>query len=409
MKIRKRYLVFIILTVLVALMASQSGAAVFVQCPGDADGDAVIDAPDPSHPNAACMHIAGGDGFVTMADGRVLYIFGFSDVTGITPDQVLSTAELRAESPSPLIKVREGQEFYLTLTTLPMKIRPDLFDPHTVHWHGFPNAATVFDGEPMASIAANPNASLTYYYRVPEPGTYMYHCHVEATEHMQMGMLGNLYVTPLQDGQSIEYPPGSGRFFSTFAYNDEDGSTGYDIEYPVQIIGFDPDFHDANENVQPLPFAAMKDTYMMINGRGYPDTVNPSELGGSPQNNFYASQKTHSIITAAQGDRVLLRFSSLNTVNISTITVLGIPMLVVGKDAKLLRGADPDGAGPLLGPNLYYLTSSVTLGGGQSADVILDTSLVEPGTYVMYTTNLNELSNNGEDFGGMMTEVIINP
>ncbi len=32
-----------------------------------------------------------------------------------------------------------------------------------------------------------------------EPGTFIYHCHVEATEHMEMGMLANLFVHPVQD------------------------------------------------------------------------------------------------------------------------------------------------------------------------------------------------------------------
>ena len=36
-----------------------------------------------------------------------------------------------------------------------------------------------------------------------------------------------------------------------------------------------------------------------------------------------------------------------------------------------------------------------------------DTVSVAPGTYLLYTTNLNYLSNNGQDFGGMMTEITI--
>ena len=28
-----------------------------------------------------------------------------------------------------------------------------------------------------------------------------------------------------------------------YAYNDGDGSTAYDVEYPLQIHGFDPNFH----------------------------------------------------------------------------------------------------------------------------------------------------------------------
>jgi len=61
------------------------------------------------------------------------------------------------------------------------------------------------------------------------------------------------------------------------------------------------------------------------------------------------------------------------------------------------------------GANLYYSTNSVTLGGGESADAIIDTTGVQPGTYLLYTSNLNYLSNNQEDFGGMMTEIVVNP
>jgi FtsP/CotA-like multicopper oxidase with cupredoxin domain len=341
-----------------------------------------------------------------MADGTVLYVFSFSDVTGIPPAQVMSTAELGAQIPAPLITAKEGQDFYLTLSTLPMKIRPDLFDPHTVHWHGFPQAPSIFDGEPMASIAINPGASLTYYYKVPPPGTYMYHCHVEATEHMQMGMLGNLYVTPLQDDNTAlldlgtSRPPPNNVPFAGFAYNDGDGTTGYDIDYPVQIAGMYQAFHDANRDVQPLPFAAMKDNYLLLNGRGYPDTINTAEIGANPDNGDKNVQKYHSLITATQGQAVLLRISSLATVHFSTITLPGIPMKVVGKDAKLLRGAT--------GQNLYYQTNSVTLGGGQSADVLLETQNVTPGTYFLYSRNFSDLSNNLQDNGGMMTEIVIN-
>ncbi len=390
---------FTILFLLIAVFMFgifSSEAAVSVQCPF-----AVIDDQgNTTNPDVVCKHFAASDGFATMADGRVIYTFGFSDVTNQLPlDQILITAELDGRMSAPVIQIKEGQELYLTLTTLPMAMRPDLFDPHTIHWHGFPNAATVFDGEPMASIAINPNASLTYYYQVPGPGTYMYHCHVEATEHMQMGMLGNLYVTPTQDGQNLNG-------FTKFAYNDGDGSTGYTKDYPVQITSVDPEFHDANLNVQPLPFAAMEDTYPLINGRGYPDTVNPSStLGASPENNFKPSQNLPSLIEANEGDVILLRISSLATVRFYTLISPSLPMKVVGKDAMLLRGTT--------GQNLYYETNSVTLGGGQSVDVLIDTSVIghitTPQRFFLYTSNLNELSNDQEDFGGMMTEIVISP
>ena len=74
-------------------------------------------------------------------------------------------------------------------------------------------------------------------------------------------------------------------------------------------------------------------------------------------------------------------------------------MKVVGKGARMLVGPT--------GKKLYYHTSSVDLGGGESADVILDTKDVAVGTYFLYVTNLNHLSNDTEDYGGMMTEIIV--
>lgn len=406
------------LSILILLTTGQnsyaiaSDAGIWVQCPGDTDGDAVIDEPIPGR-NLVCMHLAAGDGFVNMADGRLQYMFGFSDVTGVMPDHVMHTAMLEASFPAPTIVLKEGQEFYLTLTNAGMVRRPDLFDPHSVHFHGFPNAATIFDGEPESSISVNMTSSLTYYYNIREPGTYMYHCHVEAAEHMQMGMLGNLYVLPAQnelpDGTVLgshihSNPDGTGPLGDKYVYNDRDGSTRYDVEYPIQLGSFDPDFHDASINVQPLPFANMKDKYAMINGRGYPDTINPAELANSETGAF--SQKMHSIITATRGKKILLRISNLNVTNFYTVTALGLPMKVVGAGARQLRG--PELAGPGSAKDLAYETSSVTLGGGEAADVIIDTSLTPAGTYFLYTTNLNYLSNNEQDFGGMMTEIVIN-
>jgi FtsP/CotA-like multicopper oxidase with cupredoxin domain len=376
---------------------------VAVQCPGDTNGDAIPDDPA-TPPNVKCVHLGAGDGFVTMADGRPLYIFSFSDLTGVSPGLAMMEGNLAANFPAPTIEISEGDELYLSLTNVGMTIRPDLFDPHTVHFHGFPQASAVFDGVPDASISINMGYTVAFYYNLVEPGTFMYHCHVEATEHMQMGMLGNLFVHPAQDGTSFEYPAGSGRSYTRFVYNDGDGSTGFDREIAIQIGSFDPDFHDASWGVQPLPFASMKDRYPMLNGRGYPDTVNPDPLD-PPADNLNGgkvSQPVSSLVRATRGEKVLLRISNLNVTNHYTLTALGLPMKVVGHGARQLRGA-----GQGAGQNLHYDVTTVTLGGGESVDVLVDTGAVPAGTYFLYATNLNFLSNDAEDFGGMMTEFVI--
>jgi len=423
---------------------SGSGGGVYVQCPGDGDGDAIVD--DAVNPHvgdsgaysfpgdARCQHVSAGDGFVNMADGKRLYIFGFDDLNGVAPDEVLTAGTLAATFPAPNIAVDENDEFYLNVTNVGMMIRPDLFDPHTIHWHGFPNASAIFDGVPDNSVSINTGSTLTYYYKVVEAGTFMWHCHVEATEHMQMGMLGSLWVRPAQNrlpdnhcfdtGAVEDAGACSGHQHSNpdwdsdrnlddplvgdkYAYNDGDGSTYYDVEFPVQIGAFDPVFHDASESVQPLPFALMKDTYPMLNGRGYPDTIDPDVLFNTADDPR-PSQRIHTRIEARVGQKVLLRIANLNVTRFDTLATLGIPMRVVGADARLLRGPSPDG-GITPGKNLYYETNSVTLGGGQSYDVILETASVSPGTYFLYTPNLNNLNNNEEQFGGMMTEIIITP
>jgi FtsP/CotA-like multicopper oxidase with cupredoxin domain len=382
-------------------LGQNPAGAIYTQCPGDINGDAV---PDGGNPNVRCMHLTGGDGFVTMADGRRLYMFGFSDITGQLSSQAMDLGALSANFPAPTIRLEEGNEFYLNLTNVGMVMRPDLSDPHSVHFHGFPQAAPVFDGTPENSIIVNMGSTLSYYYNIVEPGTYMYHCHVEATEHMQMGMLGNLYVEPRQNqcgplfrGLPNPCPPGHAPG-NKYVYNDGDRSTRYDVEYPIQIGSFDPDFHDASETVQPLPFAAMKDRYGMLNGRGYPDTIDTGVISTETDRGTKPSQPVHSLITAAPGQRVLLRISNLNVTRFYTLAST-IPMKVVGHNARLHRGPT--------GTNLYYTTNSVTLGGGEAIDVILETAGITPGTYLLYTTNLNYLSNDAEDFGGMMTEIRI--
>jgi hypothetical protein len=371
----------------------------------DTDGDG-----DPDN-DVIYKRLAAGDGFVNMADkqlnapgGKLQYIFSFSDITDVPDNMAMHHGMLAAEFSAPTIKVKEGQIFFLSLTNVGMMMRPDLFDPHSVHWHGFPNAAPVFDGVPDSSVTINMGGTFTYYYNIAEEGTFIYHCHVEATEHMQMGMLGNLYVLAkqnnLSDGSDLNGFTHHAGY--QYAYNDSDGSTYYDVDYPIQLSGFDPVFHDEHIAVQPLPFALMKDKYGMINGRGYPDTIDPNVLYNTASDFGLMdrpSQKINSLITVIKGERVLLRMTSLSTVDYFTVTTLGIPMRVVGTGSRLLRGPD--------GKDTSYLTSSVTLGGGETIDVILDTADIAPGTYFLYTTNLNFLSNDKEDFGGIMTEIVV--
>ena len=101
------------------------------------------------------------------------------------------------------------------------------------------------------------------------------------------------------------------------------------------------------------------------------------------------------------GDKISLRLSNVSTTDLITVaTTLGVPMKVVGRGAELLRGPT--------GLDTSYEVGVLNIGGGQAFDVIIDTAGVSPGTYFLYTTNLNFLSNDAQDFGGIMTEIHLN-
>lgn len=421
-----------------AVLAAIGGAAhagVNPQCPAPAAGQPLIEAIDSSDgPSNArvCAHLAAGDGWSARADGGRHYMFGFSNVTGVPNDEVMTRSGFNAKWSAPTLAFKEGQEVFLSLTNVGMIQRPDLFDPHSVHFHGFPQAAPIYDGVPDASASINMGSTFTYYYKLNDPGTYIYHCHVESTEHMHMGMLGTLYVKPKQD--ELDIPPVTTTFgyatpttvtrkFTKFAYNDGNGQTGYDVDFPLQLGGFDGKFHDLHEAVQPLPFEELKSTHTFINGRGYPYTVytvpvppplvDTDDPGSAlPE----SSQVVPALVTATSGQRILLRLSNSSVAEYFTVTALGLRMEVVGQGASIARGLPglekiTDATGTVVDApprDWKFKTGSVTLGGGESVDVLVDTAGVAPGTYFLYTTNLNYLSNGAEDRGGIMTHIVIN-
>jgi hypothetical protein len=393
----------------------------------------------------------------------------------VDPRQIMDVGPMNGNIPAPLIAMDEDDEFFLTLSNVGMIMRPDLFEQHTVHFHGYPNASSFYDGVPDASVAINIGASFTYYYLAPDAGTYFWHCHITPPEHLQMGMVGQLYVRPRQDrvptggnlNTYLGYQNGIGLPSNTaadlrtacnpatdilcsatapaintgatraasgtlcsnpgstvsgegtqpeYVYNDGDASTCYDVTYPIQMHGFDPNFHFVGMTFNPEMFADMKDKYFLLNGRSYPDTTAPGpQATVSSDGQMHYSQPLPAVINIPVGGKASLRLANLSVAEYFTLQSLGVPMHEVGWNAKLLRDQD--------GNNTEFFTNSITLGGGESADVILDASddgcsaylgtgcaakLYPAGsTFYVYSANLDMLSNDAENFGGMMTEVHI--
>ena len=208
-----------------------------------------------------------------------------------------------------------------------------------------PTLVNVRNNSSSSSMAINIAASFTYYYLAPDAGTYFWHCHITPPEHLQMGMVGQMYVRPRQNRVAVGTSLYTARATQdldlrmacvsandilcshplpavntavnraatgNYAYNDGDGSTYFDVEYPRQMHGFDPNFHFVGMTFNPEGFADMKDKYFLLNGRSYPDTVNPDPLQTQSADGVYHfSQPLPTIIKIAPGQRALLRISDL--------------------------------------------------------------------------------------------------
>ena len=317
------------------------------------------------------LYLAGTDGWIhlpptpaigafhpdTLAPpGLTTYIFGFRNVTGLSQTQRLAQKN-KAQHQAPLFWVPQydgnpAHEFRVQLTNLGLALRPDLFDAHTLHWHGFRNVIPFFDGEPTGSVSVPAGREFTYVYRPRDPGTYMYHCHVEDVEHVHMGMTGLVFVRPAQDGQSHAH---DGRTYTRFMYNDGDGSTGFDREFAMFMSEVWAEAHWDDAHIQLPEWSDYRADFALLNGRVYPDTVAPNgsidpfhpvrDASGdliAPQGRpDLQYQPQSSLVTCNSGERVALRFANLGFRE-GAMTIAGLRMrLSVVTRRRCVAGTAP--------------------------------------------------------------------
>lgn len=360
------------------------------------------------------LSLVATDGYITVPgrEGNPLYIFGFVPVSpSLSVSQLVSTYKGHAQHTAPTLDFRQDDDIKITLTNLGLVQRPDLVDSHTVHWHGFDLPTPLNDGVPEVSVAVPIGKQFTYFYRPHREGTYMYHCHFEDVEHVQMGMTGIVFVRPRQDGAAIGG-------FTRFAYNDGDGSTGYHRHFAILLNELWRDFHDGDRDIQESIPTDYDPQWFTLNGRPYPLSVLPNDdpalpaalRVGTPNPNYGGavdhSQPNSALIQVNPGERVLLRLANLGYQQHS-MQLPGIPLHVIGQDASPLQAA-------------AYWTSTLYLGPGEARDVLFDAPAYDPvrpsgsdtwGAYNVYFfknrdwRKLQNFASPAPGPGGMMTEV----
>ena len=370
----------------------------------------------PASAATTSLSLAASDGYMTVPGRETdpVYIFGFVPVDpNLSVDQLEATYKGHTKHTAPHLNFLQNDDIRITLTNLGLVQRPDLTDSHTIHWHGFDVPSPLNDGVPEVSIAVPIGKQVTYFYRPHREGTYMYHCHFEDVEHVQMGMTGIVFVRPLQDGASING-------FTKFGYNDGDGSTGYHRHFAILLNEVWKNFHDGDRDIQESIATDYNPQWFTLNGRCYPQTVLPNDDPSLPANlrigthnaNYDTtdySQPNSALIQVNPGERVLLRLANLGYQQ-HAMQLPGIPMHVIGQDASLLRNGTVDTS---------YWTNTLYIGPGEARDVLFDApayAAARPsgsdgrGNYNVYrfkNRDWRRLSNFGAPpgAGGMQTEV----
>jgi hypothetical protein len=231
----------------------------------------------------------------------------------------------------------------------------------------------------------------------------MFHCHVEDVEHVHMGMNGPVFVRPALGPK--------------YAYNDP--ATAFDREFAMFLSEVWAESHWADAHIQLPEWSDYRADFALLNGRVYPDTLAPNgsidpfhpvrdpdgDLVATPGFEHLRYQPLSALVKCNAGEKVLLRFSNLGFKE-AAMTLAGIKMRVVGKDATPMRGRD--------GTDTSYLVNTVSFGAGESIDAIFTapphSGRAGPDVYALYNRNLqrsNNLATGG--FGGQRTEVRVYP
>ncbi|XAS66267.1 multicopper oxidase domain-containing protein [Micrococcaceae bacterium Sec5.7] len=280
------------------------------------------------------------------------------------------TATSGRRFPAPLVRLTEGQLFHGTVHSS-KKV-------HTIHWHGIEpdprndgvghtsfevSGKYTYQWLPDRGQPGNPN--------VGAAGTYFYHCHVNTTLHVQMGMFGPLIIDPAVH-PDFPVAPGARRAFV-------DGPE-YDIDTEAILVPYsvDPRWHELNHAAGlsgddvGLDRFEPKHFYLLGGEFAHPDrkVEGPSFLSRIRAN-----------VTAGAAGRVkptLLRLLNGNyfPINARFTDAAGKRVAMaelIAQDGRPFRDISRriGAARPISGGQRPLLTSIVNFGAGERYDIIL--------------------------------------
>jgi len=175
-----------------------------------------------------------------IANGDTLRVYGFAPNLSTHPP-----------IPAPLIEANQGDSVHIDFWNVSQ------LHHHTIHLHGL-DVDQANDGVPMLSFDVDHMEHGWYHFKAPHAGTYLYHCHVGSTLHLQAGMYGPVIIRP-SDGSNTTW----------------DGGYAFDTETMLFMSEFDTFWHtdsildhehDNSAVHDSLPVPKYNPDYFLING-----------------------------------------------------------------------------------------------------------------------------------------------
>jgi manganese oxidase len=292
------------------------------------------------------FHLYATDGYLETADGRTLYIWGYS----------LENRPGSATLPGPLLEVNEGDIVKITLTNIGPSKEGVHHVPHTIHLHGL-DVNQENDGVPDTAPPVRVGQSFTYVFEATHAGTYWYHCHVDTVEHLTMGMYGALIVHAANGAQT--------------AWT---GGPAYDRAYTLLLSEVDPEWSQAIAEDRSAELTRYEPRYFMINGKSFPATMDDPE--------------THP--SGYLGERVLIRLINAGY-QWRSMHLHGFHFEVIASDGR-----------PLPQP---YLKDTLSIAPGERYDILVQ--LDQLGAYPFHSHVVLDNMNNGRYPGGIHTMMTV--
>ncbi|MEF7440631.1 multicopper oxidase family protein [Paenibacillus lautus] len=276
-----------------------------------------------------------------VADGKEFTITAQASNLKVSDDVALPVWTFNNSVPGPQIRVKVGD-------TVKVKLKNELEEPVSIHWHGYP-VPNNMDGIPgVTQDAVAAGKEFTYEFKATVPGTYWYHSHQDSVNQLDKGLYGTLIVEDPNESYDRDY---------TLVLDEWMSSGEMDMSNNEDMEGMDHSQMDMgdtsnNEDMQGMDHSQM-DMGNTSNNEGMEgmdhsqmdmgDTSKMTEMAGhdmSMYDVYTMNGKTGDAIdklTVKKGDKVRIRLVNAGYIT-HTIHLHGHEFKVIASDGQPVNG-----------------------------------------------------------------------